>query len=1532
MVPASIFIKKKVKLGAGSFNLLTLMLTAVFAIAVFSANVFSDGIGTFAHTPEITLSPNIANCNQDLQTQFTVNINNTGGYGIYNVKIYKAPPNINSLTCGLAPSGWNSLGFQFGLYCEYVTDPQASNTIDVGESLNFTFEASVNQSDCKSTFRITTLDNEAIVTGSGNGTEVNTYRDLRVDCSEPELEKMVGEPNITCGEGEECDYWITNNSIIEFWAFDNETTDKCNTGIDYCKWEVLIDGSDSIYSDRNDTDANETHWPLQFNEDSQHKIIAVCYDKAGNPSNTIVELDKVDGTPPETNKSFNGPKKIENGVEWIDGVTTVTLTSSDPDPTENHCNIGVDKIWYANILSPAEDVCSSPQQRCYPPLRSPYDYPQTAQCINDMQEYCTNNCSFPHEVGVDWACNTFDTWEECVEESIHEQCEYKGFDTRWHLYNGTPIQKDEESCHILQFFAVDDLGNVEGMNTNCFFVDKTPPLLEKDNGNAILDFDRDNFFTQQNPEGEFHWITQNMSIKFTCEDQQPHPSGDVKLCFKVSYDYPQWRYITEQYCNGAENLNEEGYCCRQGIPQEVGPSIDFDFFFEEDSMHNLEYYCEDAVEKKTPVHTQYYKVDSAAPNITKRMFGNWLGQCPPKPDSNDSCYVADNEQSGVDIFVEDQEPIHAVDRVECNYNVWWHNNTAECEEIDDNGRCLVESGLFSEEQRIIFREDSTHDLEITCNDALGNRVEDIETFLVDSTPPMTEKTYGEPFIDNGLYHWINTSTPVIFNSTDNKVGVQNITWRNTLLREVDDEECIAACRQFEGEGDWNEIDGDNGIIFKNEESCHLIEFYAVDKLNNIEYINRQCVFVDNTGPDVVKEVGEPAVKCREGENCDYYITQNTEISLRCVDGGQHPVEHATLFYRDYLENATEIPPYIEEEGSAVVTKKEDSRHVLEAYCVDALGNEGEVDKEIFVVESQSPKIKKTIVGPWYGDCPPENEEDSCYIDGVTNISVEVTDPEPHPVNDVSCRWAYTVDGGDPIFGGQGLGSNFIVHFPEESRHRLIIECRDALGNRVHDEEQFIVDKTPPLTTKRYGEPIIINEETREEWISNNTQIWFSAYDPQPHPSGVNVTWYRNTLVEEQYCRNQELCQRAEGRGEWEPWIGIPKYKNQESCHLIEYYSVDNVNKTEQIKKQCAYVDLSAPEPNKTVGEPKSLWTPGENGDPLSVFYPEETERCWSRENGEIECWKVTLDTPITLDCKETGPHPVGKEKVYFQVDFDGDDITEEYCEEVGGEMQENGYCFVSGAEAPFTIYFNEESEHNLKFYCEDALGNIGPVDEEKFKVEGRQFKIKINKKWNLISVPFVLTDNNITKVFESIADNIDVVWAYEAHNGTAGKWFVYRPGHEDTSNLFEVHPGHGYWILSRDYDELVIGGSLFSPGAVTPPARELEPGWNLIGYYGNEDEEEERLANYDCDDGADGKRAICALDSLVEPVGFGNSPRWSNLQTYCELRNPNQWISVERFDNMAPGAGYWIFLKTSAANPEEDYLYGPSNTCGFFGF
>ena len=112
---------------------------------------------------------------------------------------------------------------------------------------------------------------------------------------------------------------------------------------------------------------------------------------------------------------------------------------------------------------------------------------------------------------------------------------------------------------------------------------------------------------------------------------------------------------------------------------------------------------------------------------------------------------------------------------------------------------------------------------------MGNEYEHWETFLVDSTPPETEKWYGEPFVydyfPKGCYEfceleceddiecmysclygscgwaeWITTQTPVYMEAIDNKVGVENIYWRNMVI--TDPEAAWEICGHIPTDGDY----------------------------------------------------------------------------------------------------------------------------------------------------------------------------------------------------------------------------------------------------------------------------------------------------------------------------------------------------------------------------------------------------------------------------------------------------------------------------------------------------------------------------------------------------------------------------------------------------------------------------------------------------------------------------------------------------------------------------------------------------------
>jgi|GEM_PF-1279258 len=656
---------------------------------------------------------------------------------------------------------------------------------------------------------------------------------------------------------------------------------------------------------------------------------------------------------------------------------------------------------------------------------------------------------------------------------------------------------------------------------------------------------------------------------------------------------------------------------------------------------------------------------------------------------------------------------------------------------------------------------------------------------------------------------------------------------------------------------------------------------------------------------------------------DWYVTMQTPIRLSCDDSWDdtvpHPVGEKTIYWRfsnwkDGFEGEPTYSEWFSEvyEGEPIeVNFPEDCWHDLEFYCEDALENSGRTDLEYFIVDTEPPVIEKTMNGPWEGDCPP-GEGDICFVDTETSITVDAYDPQPHPVGGVECYYEYVVwDDDELVLESKTMGPYeppFDVTFPEESEHELTIWCHDALMNVEYDYETFYVDKTPPGIHKDYGRPYFTEEGA--EWISSLTPITITVTDDGPHKSGVANTEYRVSLVDDSACWDVEACWvDVSGTGDWNV-MDDPLYEEfsipDESCHLIEITSTDNVGKTSS-HKQCVFVDNTAPNPVKEVGEPKTPW------DGLDAKFYDLDDFCL--EPGK--CWRTTILTPIELECVDPDPHPVDHETVCFKVELDAEDATEMYCDEehYDGVIGDDGFCCLD-KELDEPFYFGEVSEHNLAYYCVDALGNKNDViDDEKFKVEETAFEIELNRKWNLISVPVKLLDDSMDEVFSGVADTVETVWTYD---GETGDWYVYTPdGNPGNDDLTTMLPGWGYWVLSNEDDLLVIGGSLMSP-AMLPPSKPVVAGWNLIGYYGAEGapEGDNGYPGYYGPEG-NGDPAKCALNTLGVSMwdkGF------TSLWTYWEDDNPDLWKALSKLDNMDPGAGYWLLA-------QEDGTYAPSTTC-----
>jgi len=248
------------------------------------------------------------------------------------------------------------------------------------------------------------------------------------------------------------------------------------------------------------------------------------------------------------------------------------------------------------------------------------------------------------------------------------------------------------------------------------------------------------------------------------------------------------------------------------------------------------------------------------------------------------------------------------------------------------------------EEGISFDDECKHYLEIKAWDCLGNTDIDNETFYVDETPPDITKTVGQPNcpIPGTDDYCVNTSTMIFVEPWQmDCCPFGNVTVDYKIWNSDD------------GWTDW--IPYENYISF-DEECKHYLLIRARDCLGN-EYIDNETFYVDETPPEIIKEVGEP--NCPIPGTNNYCVNLSTEITLDATNGGCCVNESIKLEYRIWWEEEgwTDWMTY-----GGSFTFWEECMHYLEIRATDCLGNEA-TDNETFYVDEQAPKLYKEVGDP-----------------------------------------------------------------------------------------------------------------------------------------------------------------------------------------------------------------------------------------------------------------------------------------------------------------------------------------------------------------------------------------------------------------------------------------------------------------------------------------------------------------------------------------------------------------------------------------
>ena len=1085
---------------------------------------------------------------------------------------------------------------------------------------------------------------------------------------------------------------------------------------------------------------------------------------------------------------------------------------------------------------------------------------------------------------------------------------------------------------------------------------------------------------------EVIYLSNMTPITMSCDDAMPHPVQGEEICFKVSYDLPSWGYITEQYCDEGQ-MNDDEYCC---VDASYPEDDSYTLYFENDSMHDLEYYCEDGLGNRNEVDLEYFRVDSIAPNTTKsylnQFYSNgtvdWIDTNSSimlnATDGGEICHV-DNmttfyrysmvddswcydstkcvgsaqypTTTKMDVAVDGNLSEWTAEQFFFTDNVGFNHTDGVDEEINNTYNFFATAYNGTLYLGINYADDTTAD-SVTSFDVAKIFVETMDGdvhfeggadwqdpgavpkwqfengTLVD--PNTVGVEMARDFWDGSRSYEVAVPMDLLGLSEGDtiKVGVYLLDGTQKTQHRIRNSmpdynsfDWFDSSNWMEFTIPWMEYDGEFEIP---EESCHMIEYFSEDGLGNKELIKNQCVFVDKTAPEISKTyhgpqfLGEEEVELEpfymgsKGWTSELFNFTETWDCEGSTYFGWSPATLKKVYDDEHLKFIIGLPDKIE--GGENFW-----------FEIDA-DNDGQADYQF----SYHNDITQHYPGSHWSYREHNGTAWSSHmaLPGWIN---------GYMINDTTFSVTMELD----MMGNQnGMVDDYGAEYGFAG---FLVQGDEGFPQGVCDPGYSWPGEAVIVPMQAEDGKFIVESVPMPRWISNKTEISFEAEDLMPHPSGMSHIDYRVSLVDESNCWDE--CS-ATGTGTWTNYTGNFTI-DEDSCHLIEAWAYDNVGK-KTYHKQCVFVDSQAPVPNKTVEEPKEVW------DGKSAMFYNISHRCWNESSDEyIECWEITRETPINLECVDPEPHPVDHNVACYNVELDGEDVTEQYCngdnertigffsvdngdETYGFNVSGDGYCCVpEGTE----FMFGENSEHNLKYYCKDALDNIGEIDEEKFKVEGTDFKVHLYKKWNLISVPFSLLNDDPAAVFGDL-ENIESVWTYDNVND---EWLVWSPGNA-TDDLNHIKPGWGYWVFMKEDENLTVGGALFKEGANMPPSKTLTPGWNLIGYYGSSWELYDGMEDYEsyCGKrlqlaqfiGPDGRyvygdKIYCALSSLIDTQeGY---PRWSSVWSYINCGNHNDgWLGLNAcadpnnmqtmVDRMYAGRGYWVEMDVQD-------LYAPATTC-----
>jgi len=376
--------------------------------------------------------------------------------------------------------------------------------------------------------------------------------------------------------------------------------------------------------------------------------------------------------------------------------------------------------------------------------------------------------------------------------------------------------------------------------------------------------------------------------------------------------------------------------------------------------------------------------------------------------------------------------------------------------------------------------DGIHTIEYYCVDMAGNlETLGFSSLILDNSGPSTLLTCEAPFYVNH----VTSTTPLTLSASDTGSGICAVFYQ------IDGLGYQAYSVPFSVVG----VDG-----------RHLVQFYSVDLLGNIEAPSEQLLILDNHGP-----ISESGLEGTQGENG--WFVSAVVVSLESDDGAGAGV--STIYYVLDSDPMTIYCGAFEVSG--------DGYHTVQFWAEDNLGNPEDPTRVCTFRTDTCAPVSETCLSP---SIP--NGFGQWYVTPVV-VTIQAGDA----MSSVAGVYYSVNDGITQSYTGplEVLGEGYFV---------LKFWSRDYAGNwECPSEVSFKIDRTMPLTSLTIGDPKHGEEPV---YVSDYTAFSLASYDSV---SGAAMTEYR-----------------VDGAA-WAPYVA-PFCIGINGQHIVYYRGIDIAGNTE----------------------------------------------------------------------------------------------------------------------------------------------------------------------------------------------------------------------------------------------------------------------------------------------------------------------------------------------------------------------------------